>query len=343
MDKIVGYVFGIASLLGFVISFYGLSSVLYKFEAANDAITFLDQLKDVYIILALCVLALIVFSAFLIFYYSNRITYFNALLDDLPIENEVLSDQVRELVFENVIVADMCHNILHYYRNILASLDYTIRRYQTEPDNLTKEDCNKILRAFDSFLQTLLTNISHYFGHLTNDKCASCIKIINSDHKIKTFYRDPISYRLRKISDYISDGRHFIYHVSDNFAFDVIIDDKFKQTTYICDDLKQAKSQGMYKNINQDWEKYYNACAVVPIRIRSSPSDEPGDQAKHLGFLCVDNFKGGFETRETKDFLSGFGDILYNLLEKYDQIVSLALEKGIENERLRAYTDWSAS
>ena len=177
-----------------------------------------------------------------------------------------------------------------------------------------------------------------YFSSITQDRCATCIKILNEQGKIQTFFRDPISHRSRKKSDYNQDGTRFIYKLADNYAFDIITDEKFKQTTFICDNLKDFKE---YKNTNPSWQKCYNACAVVPIQTRLLGTQGGGNKHHLLGFICVDNFKGGFESSEVKDLLSGYGDILYNVFVKYDKIVYTGATKGVTNERVKIYTCWN--
>ena len=79
---------------------------------------------------------------------------------------------------------------------------------------------------------------------------------------------------------------------------------------------------------------------MVPIQIKLDPVKN-----KHLiiGFICVDNSKGGFETIETKDFLLAFGDILFNLFLKYDEFTKVAIEEGVKNDRIQIYTNWNDS
>lgn len=344
MDRIFTYIFGFCSFLGFVWTIVTVNKTLNKIEPIKDQIQFYDEFSTIFLTLCGSILGLVIFFIFLVLYSSRKIRQLSTALMTLPLENRQLKQDINSQIFTNKSITDCMHNILHYYRNILYQIDHLLGQNKTSPDTCDKADFNTVYWAFDRFLLTLLANLSTCFNSITQDRCAACIKIINEEGRVRTFFRDPVSYRHRKKSDYNQDGTPFIYKVSDNSAFNRIIDTTVKKTTFFCDDLiRLEQSEEEYVNRNTEWRKLYKACAVVPIQSRFFNSKRIDNQSRVLGFLCVDNLKGGFETREVKDFLSGFGDILYNAFIKYGELAPIAVSKGVTNGRLQLYTHWNDS
>jgi hypothetical protein len=57
---------------------------------------------------------------------------------------------------------------------------------------------------------------------------------------------------------------------------------------------------------------------VVPIRI--TYKDESSIDSRVLGFLCVDNHKGGFGPDATLNYLASFGDLFFHLFNLYGNL-----------------------
>ena len=72
----------------------------------------------------------------------------------------------------------------------------------------------------------------------------------------------------------------------------------------------------------------------MPIEIRK------GRNRHIIGFLCVDNFKGGLNISAVENSMSAISDALYVLFAQYELLAHKALAKGIENERAKSFTDW---
>ena len=90
-----------------------------------------------------------------------------------------------------------------------------------------------------------------------------------------------------------------------NTAFDCILGHE-KKNFFLSNDLLELEKQGRYRNYNQKWKDSYNACLVVPIRAVAKI-----EYNKNIGFLCVDNMKGGFDEIIAFNILAGFADLLY--------------------------------
>jgi len=346
-DKLNIY-FGIASLLGLIFNVGFIAFSIYNNKFTSD--------KEIFITLGSSVLILSI--AFIIFvtHYSK---YFKKLnkhyierheeleseyskkyneldsnynielkaLADLPSKNSFLIERIKthELILKSN--AEYIHNILHNYRNTLFKIDESYSNL----NSLSDEEIIESINIFERYLTTLTTNLQSYFTQLTDDKCSVTIKLIK-DKKVKTCYRDPISYRSRKSSDRKINGDVFVYETTDNYAFHIISSNDYPATFYICDDMRKDKD---YFNINKNWENLYYATAVVSI---SSGINKRGREI--LGFLCVDNFKGNLKQSAVEGFMSGVGDMLFNLFKKFDLIINFAKQKNIDDERVRFYTTW---
>lgn len=330
--------FGIASLLGFIATSVQVYFTLDKIEPIKNEIEFYDQFRQVFLTLSGGILALIVCFIVLVFYHSRTTKKLTKDLGTLPLDKERLEQEKKLETQANVIASKYTHNILHDHRYVLWQFDEIITNMQASEEDVSAGEIEKTLESFHRFMIKLLDNLVAYFNFITQDDCAACIKVLNEKKKVKTFFRDSLNYRFRSRSDLKQDDSPFIYSVSDNTAFYVISNDGFKDTTFFCDDLVKMKEDGKYNNANPQWETLYRACAVVPIRRKLK--ENRSNMSKLLGFICVDNLKGGFEREEFRDFLSSFGDLVYNLFEKYDQIAAAAVKKGVENERLQVYKSW---
>lgn len=333
--NLANIIFGLCSLIGLGIAIPGIYNILSILDSNKDQPIFLAEIQTLFHSLGWAILLLLIFIIACLWYFSRLIDKLNCDLRELPIENNLLIEELNNQILINKTIAGCTHTILHYYRNITNSMDIIMRGM-----DITNDIVEKVIVEFEKFISLSLTNISSTCSVLTDDQCSACIKIIK-DGLIKTHYRDPISYRLRQVSDFHGD-KPFIYHVSDNYAFKLITDPNYKETSFFCDDLIENKA---YENRNPKWEQLYNATAVVPIEIGENIDFIKRSKSKKrvIGFLCVDNFKGGFEHRDIKDFISSFGDLLFNLYEKFDIFTEIVKEKGIENKRIQTYENWDAN
>ncbi len=255
------------------------------------------------------------------FYYLKELRKLN----DLPsLNDKLVKDNIHYEVLLNS-SAEILHNITHYYRNTLYIFDSIL-----DENDIIKDKLDDAITYFYSFLDILTSNVQSYFSAYTKDKCAVTLKLVKDD-LVKTFYRDSISYRARKKNDRDTHGNIKLSEINENTDFYSIMNKDLKETTFLCNSLNSHES---YSNSNSDYQKYYNACAVVPIS-RNSGKDKVILHV--IGFLCVDNYKGGFANQHVENFLCGLSDPLYNLFLKYEQIINLAVDKGISNEKISKF------
>lgn len=338
MGKILNLIFGICSLLGLLVTLVTLNKTLQQIELLSNQNIVYENLATIYKILDISIVSLIGIFIFQSILFNINIRKLNNDLKTLPQENEYLRDVINHylLIFRKS--TDSIHNITHYYRYITILLRDTVISLRKKDSTTTEDDCNKICHEFEKYISGLLNAITSTISIVTKDECSSCIKIMNNN-KVKTFYRDPSSYRTRKDSDYTQQGDLFVYHTDDNYAFNKIADPNSKDTFFACDNLDEHSD---YYNRNYDWNKLYNATIVIPIQANLS-GHKHKKEMHILGFLCCDNMLGGFEDREIKDFLSSIGDLLYNIFVLYDRFYLLAKDKGISDEALQNYGDWGSN
>jgi len=184
-------------------------------------------------------------------------------------------------------------------------------------DNIGTLSRRDIEHEFDKYLLQILTHTSRIFSIYTMEECAACVKVLcgssagggwpslrwDTDPSrvahVRTFGRDPTSRYKRSASDKL-DG----YFYKDNAAFKYIIEDGKGQSYYFENDLKNPSRP--YFNNNPSWPDLYNATAVAAVE---NPDLSSSQQT--IGFLCVDNFKGGFDGDSTRHILQSIASILY--------------------------------
>jgi hypothetical protein len=317
LEIVLNIIFGISSLIGCITTI-----VFTYFAYRNKANASYDE-----IIITLGTTTTIFTLVFVAssFYYIYKLskTY------TIEIENVILIDKIKnsEIIIKNT--SEYLNNLSYYQRQILHKFDSFL-----EDKNKDEKGLKKITEDFMQFLSTFTSNLQSYFTLVTTDNCAITIKIVK-DNKVKTFYRDSISYRSRKSSDINLDGSNFIYKISDNFAFHVITSSDYKAVSYFSNDLKSNKE---YYNRNPLWKDLYNATAVVPISLNI------GDcKSEMLGFLCVDNFNGNLSHKAIEGFLCSSSSLLYNIFSKFEKIVNFANQNNIKNGTVKYFNDWSYS
>lgn len=179
------------------------------------------------------------------------------------------------------------------------------------------------MATFKSHLESTLSRTAEIFSLFTAHPSAACIKIFKdgSDQRelpgaeslgqrpmqfVSTLRRDLKSKTNRKSVDSSPACRSYRYHL--NTAFKEIVDDTRKPDHFVCDDLYALGED--YQNENKAWPSFYNAALVVPIKPPGSPAHEVC-----MGFLCVDNMKGGFEIEEAIYMMEEIAVMIYLSLE----------------------------
>lgn len=201
------------------------------------------------------------------------------------------------------------HNINHQFRQMEFEIYNMLFSSIVNPE---KEQAT-IASKFKGYLQNLTANVKGVFDVLTNDNSCSVyisgIKVKGYETEsgeqtrlfVNTIYRDPTSYRERTNIDMITPD----YNVADFTPFKTLMDRSLKCTSFACDDCSKFSN---FRDRNHDWNKYYNACLCVPIRVRINKAK---NEHQEIGFLTVDNQKGGFENENAINLLCSYADILY--------------------------------
>lgn len=290
--------FGYASILGTVVTIvftgYTISQSNTPFESTATIVA-----------LGILNVILVISSMFLTrrYYYLQR--------DMIKLQNSFAPLVVENDKHKSIekTFAKVLHNINHQARILISKLYRDLLRV-----NFSKDRQREI--AFQKYFIFLLDNIKEIFDILTSDQCSVAIKLLVPDDNpeltsVKTHYRDSISFRERRSVD----GKMKSYHYFENTAFKTIIREDYPNTFYYCNDLANEKG---YVNKNSDWNKFYNACLVVPI---SMPTTKEENKVI-IGFICVDNMKGGFDEAIAKNILASIADLnflVYKVFQEYKQ------------------------
>jgi hypothetical protein len=196
-------------------------------------------------------------------------------------KNDVIKNLSTEASYRNAL-CDMTlfrlfHGLLRWIPAAMASLVIAeLKAAHTAVIGNIEDQANVIQKA----LTTLLSR-----------HCSVAIKLLTTDEmtpaksKVRAFLRDTTSASQRgRVDD-------TVYLVEDNTAFiELALHGK---AIFVCDDLPALAANGLYINERPRWKDDYTATIVVPIfEIIPAYSN---DSQKVLGFLCADNFGGGFE------------------------------------------------
>lgn len=320
LEKTLNVIFGISSVIGLLLTISGTAFLIWH----KDKIDINNVLLS------------LVFNSIgltLVFIIASR--HFIKNLDSIKTvdyENKGLKIQIKDNEIFAKNTAEYFFNLMEYTQKISYTLDKANEK--TVTSSLSKEDLNGVYDDVHSFMQTFSSNLHSYFTLRTKDNCAITIKIVNSKNKIKTFFRDPISYNKRRQSDF-ENGTEVVMDIKNNFGFLVITSNDYRESYYCNDNLYDDKN---YKNGNPNWKELYRATAIAPITNCQNESNK-----KILGFVCVDNFNGGLSHQAIIDFLSGASLMIYPIFEKFDKLSQYAKINNITHDRFKKYADWSNS
>jgi len=220
----------------------------------------------------------------------------------------VLSEEIENVKENGFEIARIIHNIHDQLRDRISEL-FALAEDIDGGTSPSPEELVDIQRTNEMFYLFLVDNIKILMDIITGDKCAVTIKIVEaSDSNVlmmRTFMRDAASYRARKGAD--SSAAEYPYY--ENTAFKEILAGA-RRSFFVSDDLS---GEPTYSNSNSNWKSLYNATLVCPIRMQLN-LDSVTDRQEFsvLGFLCVDNFKGGLNRPDCIELLASIADSLFN-------------------------------
>ena len=304
---VIGYIASILSIVQILI-FFIMTSM--KDPTIKDNIWYLISYQSAII---LCIIALCVILV-------NSQVKNEKLVNESKIFSEERNVVLSEIKEKNQIIqtiAKINHNLNHQLRQTTAEL-YRNLFFDEENIDLNLES---IENKFRGFLQTYTTNIKEAFDVFTGDStCAvyiTLIKVNNNSYIAETFYRDSISYRERTNIDLFYPE----YKIEEFTPFKLILDKRKGISSFACDDCLKFEN---FSDRNENWNKYYNACISVPLRIRESKKD---NQHKYIGFLTVDNKIGKLENKDSINLLCSYSDLLYTPFSIFIDLKNSELNK----------------
>jgi len=185
------------------------------------------------------------------------------------------------------------------------------KRYQGLDPTVNLEE------ATQRYVVGLLQRVKNIFDTLTGRDCSVCIKLLSdpvstgSTHPpmiVKTI-RDPLS----SASRFFADDEEF--NALENTAFRYLIGEKSPRYFYYNNDLYRSYLLGEYESSRDSWPEFYNATAVCAIK---NPTKDGSNEI--IGFLCVDNFSGGFEREVSCETLKMASTSLYYVFSNLSAI-----------------------
>ncbi len=230
----------------------------------------------------------------------------------------------RKIEQDKNISAEICYNFASIAKE---QYEFCSRLYNGEIQSEAE-----IVASLTSHFDQVLTNISTILTSYTGYTTAVCIKGLTESPTgkalpsssslkqppspyLRTLRRDLSSRPLRKAVDAIDACSTYKYQ--ENTAFRYIIDLSDKEDYFICNDLQALGDE--YENINPNWRKFYNAVAVVPIKMPNFSAHE-----QCMGMLCADNLHGGFDNSECLHMMEEVATMLYLSVE----LSIMAIENG---------------
>lgn len=155
------------------------------------------------------------------------------------------------------------------------------------------------------FLRTSLGHVAATLSAYTGRECHASIKSYREDtENIKTEARNANHLDRDKADEVLTAG----FHYKDSTAFSDILDNSASHY-FVANNLRRLARRQRYTNKNPDWRTSYNATVIVPITLRKAAASV--DPSTVIGFLCVDNFGGGFDRKACVDILAMFARHYY--------------------------------
>jgi len=316
--RILEFIFGLASLIGLIVTaIVTLFAVLEGNYGTQSSVVIFSLAA---INLALAVVCIVLLRR------SDSLSQDNALLQPaIGTLNEKIKRLEKEITEQNANfseVSDIFHSIQDQLRDRIFEL-YTAHMGLVSGETIEGAELVDYERTNEMFYLFLINNIKTIFDILTEDKCSVCIKILDegesdNDIMVRTFMRDSGSYRERKSSD----KSIYEYPYYENTAFKTILAPETPDSYYASDDLASERS---YINMNSNWGRYYNATLVCPIRLEMVGEQESAfNEYSVLGFVCIDNMKGGLNNRASIQLLAAIVDSLYNHFLLFNELQNSA-------------------
>lgn len=288
-------------------------------------------INGVSIISGICTIISTVFTTISFFYNGFSVNKFLLFVIVTSISfNVLLFTRIRKYALLETlrlkVVPQNMHNLLHEVRDVYFEVMSSYKKNVLSQATLTN--------WYKSELTRILNNLSSTMTTYTSQDICACIKLIpqfnigeeiNLDNAtLITFCRSDNSDHRR--SSYESSNKPIL--IKDNSDFFEVVSPLFEKTYFYQGNLKtyaegKRRNGEQYKNSNPNWDKFYNATVVVPIRIeRNKLYHIATNDAYHiLGFLCIDSMSTDAFSKSLENYyvniLYAYADIIYILLGQY--------------------------
>lgn len=289
-------IFEFVGISSFILSFIG---VLVSFFTSCDTRYFITVFAFSFESIGLSIICIIL---------MKNLTVAEEVTRNSQKEIEKLKNVINQYHVTESTVSTIFHGILHEHRDLTNQMNIDTR------NGVILSAEQKMKREFSKkeFYNNFLTNVKQIFDLITRDTCSLCIKILQKNtqnpteykYDVKTYLRDPSSRRSRSEID--NEPEFYPYYK--NTAFDSILGHD-KKNFFLSNNLQELEKEGKYKNFNPNWKNFYNACLVIPIRAVNT--EKHSNYNRNIGFLCIDNMKGGFDEKIGFNLLAAFADLLY--------------------------------
>lgn len=304
MNKRNEFVFGLSSLIGLVITVALTAYAIANQSYAPEASAMIVSLGAINLILAI----LVVRSLMKVESAARELAQVEPLSREKTERIQKLEETLARSDRELDQIGSTIHNIQDQLRDRMHEL-LAVKESIDADDPPSTTELVDLHRTNEMFYLFVVNNLKTAMDILTGDNCAISIKLIAEGESgllmLKTFMRDASSYRARKGAD--SSAVEYPYY--ENTAFYEIMSGE--QRNYFASDNLSAETT--YINSNRNWRKLYNATLVCPIRMQMI-RDEETDSLDYsvIGFVCVDNMRGGLTKPASVEFLASVTDSLYN-------------------------------
>lgn len=174
----------------------------------------------------------------------------------------------------------------------------------------TKTVHERDIQSAKAHLEFLLNTICEVARLYTGDDCSASIKIFLQNPKdekrplVATLARDMLPQNSHRRDN---DEGHPVWDRSADTAFISALQNSHGY--FFANDLLELHKQGKYNNMRENWFKDYNATAV-----RVLGSAHGFNENGFIGFICVDNRYGHFDSKQFRDMLGILARGVYDVL-----------------------------
>lgn len=246
-----------------------------------------------------------------------------------------LAEQSRQLTEKRLEVATKRLNeiLASDYDHCIYLSDVVLEELRRLPPQARQVNFHKIRRNFNKYVEEVLSQAVSLFTIYTGDQCAVSIKMLTTEKHLQgnakqalgsegakyvwTYARDSQSRVRRAVVD--RDPSLATYEWHGHSAFAEVMHSKSQHGYFCSNDLDAMGAR--YWNANSRRAEFYNATIVCALK---NPASE--DVVEAMGFLCVDNMRGGFDAGSCRQILEAIASILYYTFRITEEVLDTESE-----------------